>query len=322
MASGWKPLPGVVGMNTCQRRSNRGGFTLIELLIVMTTIALLSALLIPAYASVRNRVRVAQVTMDIAAIGSGLVEVKTEYGAYPPSKFTVWEFGNATMGTGWFSDNRSLAYARSAWPSIDFELPHDFNNDGDTNDSFVLNGSEAMVFFLGGRTYGHEDANRNGVIDPGEDANGNGKLDWGACVGFSKKPSDPLAIPTTGEVGKRFYAIDTGRLVDVNNNGWPEMVDTIPGQRTPYAYLAAPYNPADAALIVDFEGTPMASQYLKSATVSWDDSRFQMISPGFDERLGTGGIYDPTQPQGGIPDTRISEWDNIADFSNGLLGGG
>ena len=60
-----------------------GGFTLIELLVVITVIAILMALLFPAFTAVQDQTRRAQTKNDMAQIVTAVNAFYSEYGRYP-----------------------------------------------------------------------------------------------------------------------------------------------------------------------------------------------------------------------------------------------
>ena len=70
------------------RTSDRQAFTLVELLVVMSIIAILIAVLLPAAANIRNQAKVTQTTAQFAALDQGIEQFRgsTELGGtYPPS---------------------------------------------------------------------------------------------------------------------------------------------------------------------------------------------------------------------------------------------
>ena len=62
---------------------SRGGFTLIELLVVIAIIAILIALLFPAFTGVQDQAKRTQAMNDIAQIVTAVNAFYTEYGQYP-----------------------------------------------------------------------------------------------------------------------------------------------------------------------------------------------------------------------------------------------
>ena len=68
----------------------RGGFTLIELLVVITVIAILMALLFPAFKGVQDQAKRTQAKNDVTQIVTAVNAFYTEYGQYPWRR-TNWE---------------------------------------------------------------------------------------------------------------------------------------------------------------------------------------------------------------------------------------
>lgn len=70
-------------------RMDHGGFTLVELLVVMTIIAAIAGLTIPAIAAVMKRARQASMTAELSLIEQGVSSYNTKYKDYPPD-FSNW----------------------------------------------------------------------------------------------------------------------------------------------------------------------------------------------------------------------------------------
>jgi general secretion pathway protein G len=346
----------------------RAGFTIVELLMVILIIGILAALLFPAIQAAMLNARAAEVVVEIKGMEKGMVDFKARYGTDPPSFIVLCE-----AATDWNSDwgssppypglderhrRASRALVRQIWPDFDFTTDQDIDGDGNANETFVLNGAECLVFFLGG------------VVDP-VDTNGDGTPDALGVRGFSANPQYPF-VRGGNRVGP-FVNFDSARLIDVDTlrstgrpgSGMPEFLDTIAGQELPYQYLSSyagrgyqPYgldfNPSmstgagtidDELMVrmtpsVGFVG--LASPYLRSASATsvepWNRDTWQIISPGFDFEFGIGGFYggenvptsedrnnngvlDPPEDTNanGMLDSRTTERDNITNFKGGRL---
>lgn len=74
------------------------GFTLVELLVVVSIIALLIAMLLPAIERARHTARLLMCASNLRQIGVGLMTYVSEWGEYPPpghvSVYIIWENGS------------------------------------------------------------------------------------------------------------------------------------------------------------------------------------------------------------------------------------
>jgi prepilin-type N-terminal cleavage/methylation domain-containing protein len=294
----------------------RIGFTLIEILIVLVIIGILAALILPAVNRARMAVRIVEVNNEMNKIKTSITQFKVTYGVEPPSSITIHEFA-----AGWAGDPRSRRYVKQIWPQFDFTKPRLFNPDTDSLDSIALDGSECLVFFLGG------------MVDNTS----------GALRGFSKNPRDPFIVDNGSRAGPFFEfkggfsgGAPIGRLVDTDGDGAPEYLDTLPSQINPYVYFSSydgagygPDNTEDTNLNgaldpgedKNLNGTldeRMKRPYFKDAAfkVPYHTDSFQIISPGVDFEYGNGGHFDINNPP-----TINQGSDNIANFHGGVLGG-
>ncbi|WP_010588031.1 type II secretion system protein [Schlesneria paludicola] len=310
----------------------RKGFTLIELMIVIVILAVLAALLLPALGRARGSVRQAAVRAEITKLEGAINAFKARYGVEPPSRIVLYE--DPSVAGAWNNSPNaealdSLATLTQIWPEFNKALPRDWNGDGDMTDSRAeLTQGECLVFFLGGIPN-----------------NGSGGVGF-SPRGFSKDPANPAALGGSRE--GPFFEFDVQRLVDVGGQvGFPEYKDTFPGQRNPYLYFSS-YDGAgyreqlSGVTYPEYGSTGPSIAYRQGAlliSATFKSKSFQIISPGQDFTYGPGGPYvagaqDPlpgwatssTAPAGWVGPTlsfssadRVSERDNITNFSNGVL---
>ncbi len=244
-----------------RRRPGEGrgprGFTLVELLVVILILAVLIALLLPAINGALRTAKNAAVGSEINQLAQALVQFKSQYGVFPPSRLVASENGNydpawvqsqlssqyginlSAAGATALSQ-RSVQYLRRIWPRMVLNatsgggapagIPngfYDFDGSGTglgpTGQPKValLQGTECLVFFLGGL--------------PETTSNG-----W-AVSGFAKNPANPMQnAVTTSNRSTPMYEFVAGRFVDIDNNGFPEYLDGLGGSTPrPYAYFSA-----------------------------------------------------------------------------------
>lgn len=351
--------------------SFRGGFTLLELMVVIIVIALLAALLFPAIQRSIRTVKEATVVTEMSNFDRSLTEFKSRYGVDVPSFIVLYEQGEAVGSTScWGSDTASAlpapqdnyrrtsrAFLRQVWPDFDFAslgdsaaspMPAgpgnptagnssvDLNGDGDEADVLILNGSECLVFFLGGivRRGGTNFPSGTSIVDSMKDD---------AFIGFATNPQNPFSpVSTNNRVGPLFPDFLVDRMTDVDNDGLPEYRDGLAGQQRPYIYVSsyggAGYKVAglntgagitiDDEIPTDASGTPlMTDAYRKDDNAPgfgtepyFNPQSYQLISPGTDTDLGPGGEYDGNAIDAtGAAANRAVERDNITNFKGGRL---
>jgi len=304
------------------RRFGGRGFTMIELMVAIVIIAILIALLAPAIGGVQQRVRHAAVQSELNRIATGIVSFKTKYGSEPPSSVTLRETGGAN-GANW--DSRSRAVIRQLWPQFNFAGNRDLNGDGDMTDTIGLETGESLVFFLGGL--------------PVENPAGSKKF---SLTPFSRNPQDPFSRAANANREKSAYDFESGRLVDLDSDGFPEFLDAYPGQTNPILYFSS-YD-GNGYRLADFPGNqatvnktipvgPYRQGKLDNSP-EFNKGTFQLISPGLDHEYGPGGPYEagsdiPLPPWDRVaPEPfpvnilaadRRTERDNITNFGNGVL---
>ncbi len=274
--------------------SPREGFTLIELMITISIIALLIGLIVPAYHSVQQKARKAEVTVDIKSLSGALAAFKARYLGFPPSSITIH-----STAAGWNGDPHSKRWVKKFWPQFNF------NGSGGlgltSGSSETLNGAECLVFFLGGVSR-----------KTGNDFE---------MLGFSNNPAAPFSKTGTSRVNP-FIEFKVSRLIDADNDGFPEYLDPLPGQTQPYLYFSA-YEGAGGGYKtaeVTFAGmTDVYRQTHNANSPAWNSKTYQIISPGFDATYGEGGHFGEDDADADLSGTREGERDNITNFSGGTL---
>lgn len=309
---------------------DRAGFTLVEILVVIAILAVLIGLLVPVLSGAQQTARITEVKADMQKLKSAITAFKLQFGVEPPGSIALSEDGDWTAST--HSElPRSRAELRRIFPDYSFAAT-DFNRDGDTDDLHLLSGAECLVFFLGG------------MLDTSS----------GALDSFSTNPVAPFGAGTNRfdtfyDFGTSGYDSSkstwTNRLVDLDGDGFPELLDTIPGQLKPYLYFStfggrnyrttatdpahpslsvtpAWHNPDNYSASDPTNGMPYPyyrNWDLTSSTSSapYNKKSYQIISPGFDYAYGVGGSFDPETSTSLLS---ADDRDNIVDFHPGLLG--
>jgi hypothetical protein len=263
--------------------------------------------------------RDARVVVEINQLESAVAAFKARFGVEPPSRIILHEqptlspYNLDGIGAHARIEQRTVAYFGRIWP--DFPVltcetgPRneeaavqpwvDFNSNGKVEDELDLDGSECLVFFLGGMT------RRN------------------LPCGFDRDPHNPFGAGAN-RIGPFFEFTDINRLIDRDGDGFLEWIDSIPGQTSPFLYFSS-YDGAGYNFSVDREtadngtfqpyyrdGDPLKDR----KNVNWYKlSSCQIISPGYDAKPGTGGLF--------VFDDRerlsADDGDNYTNFSSGRL---
>lgn len=103
----------------------RQGFTLVELLVVMSIIAVLVSLLLPAVNSAREAARKTQCSNNIRQIALANLNFESAYGVFPPSR--TWNQVAGSAGGDWSAQARILPFLEEAavYKAINFAAADD-----------------------------------------------------------------------------------------------------------------------------------------------------------------------------------------------------
>lgn len=245
----------------------RRGFTLVELLMVIVIIGILAALTLVGVMKAMGTGKDAGVLAEINQFGQAMEAYRECHLTYPPSMGTIDENGprgggNSLLGyteTAQDRERRFMRHLAKAFPKFrqavvptSLNPPYNFNRVPLTYDNVRaqllaatatyppnanrpiganldnLDAAESLVFWLGGLP------------------------DWSSeriVSGFSTdpknpfwKPGEPNNVPQGEQRMEPFFQFDPTRLVDRDNDGWPEYVPKgtpASGEMAPYVYFDA-----------------------------------------------------------------------------------
>lgn len=349
-ASPFTPKPGrAVPQMKGSPIMRRRGFTLVELLVVIAIIGVLMSLLLAAVTKVSGRAEEVKTRADITQLAIGIQSFQTKYSVDypPPSRILLRKRLSDYRPTGATPDIEadSKAFLLKLWPRLDQTVPIDW--DGNTSTpataSWLLEGHECLVFFLGGIP-----TNQAGLKH---------------CSGFSPNPSDPsshIKNPPEASNTNKFFDFADARLRERHDynggapTGFPFWAYADGYGKVPYAYFSSykganGYNrygykrvPADTA-VSDCSLLPagvwnLNSERIDPATV-WpyatigsggpnyhNPNGYQIVSAGRDKLFGQGSVLPIGSgpffiPRIGMyPAPRDPGNDDLANFSDKLLG--
>jgi hypothetical protein len=211
-------------------------------------------------------------------------------------------------------DARSRGIIKQVWPRFSFSQPRDLNQDGDTDDRIELTGAECLVFFLGG------------IADQLQTSPDVPNF-LGPRMGFSEDLSDPFKMDPSAVSSRDgpFYEFASARLVDLDNDGFAELLPARPKSHVPYVYLSSyggtGYQKRDAKLYPRFDARNLRSFYTADTdgTRAYKEDSFQLICAGVDNLYGIGGYYLHEEADDLLTGDRAPERDNITNFHYGPL---
>lgn len=331
----------------------RKGFTLIELLVVITIIGILMALTLGVISKVYAYLDETKVVAEVNRLAQGCEQFKSTFGRYPPARIILCDVGanyQALITGGGVTGALaaySAEYLSSIFPGINLSSgTFDWDGNPATSGSWVLEGEECLVFFLGG-------------ILP-KSVTGNG-----APIGFNTDKTQPTLITTGARLGP-FFEFDAARLAtspnatlsggnfpvykDVYGTAYAYFLARTPGMSNyfhPGAPQMAGFTLADQQALSDCylltgNYVPLWKQSLPAGTpttVSYHKGdSYQIVSAGKDKQFGCGGLWNQVDPEQSVfdfmrstptpfapyagtatPDQKQATYDNITNVTNGRV---
>ncbi len=132
-------------MNRRPSPTLRSAFTLVELLVVITIIAILVSLLLPAVQKIRVYGKRAQTGADITQLSTAAASFKQEFKFYPPESFTIPANKNASDPNNQIVAQMFRPYASSLDQGNTGTVPSGMAGAGTT-----LRGIQCLIYFCGG----------------------------------------------------------------------------------------------------------------------------------------------------------------------------
>jgi len=124
-------------------KRRQAGLTIVEILVVVSIIALLVGMLIPALSVVRTTARETKQKAQLTTIELALTAFKNDYGDYPPS--TGWDYSRGQPLD--YCGAQKLAEALVGWDLMGFHPKSDFRSDGFNNAGiYVYDANDPVLF--------------------------------------------------------------------------------------------------------------------------------------------------------------------------------
>lgn len=335
------------------------------MLVVIAIIGILAAILIPVIGSATRRAQVTQVQSEIRLMEDALTRFRAHYGVNPPSRLCLHEdpqslpYGEVHTGVSADMnvilqniDRRTLRFLKRLWPKFSATNPgrarlnyYDYDGNGIPTSFISLNGSECLVFLLGGMPLPLVAMpGQDGSLGTGDDvetlmalaAPGSsfGLITNRGVEGFSKDPRIPFARSFASDnpnLGMTFNAdqrdaplfeFDVDRLSDVDGDGFWEYYDPMhtpvaPGvfapdsSAHPYVYFSS--NEGQVYNLMSVAGSP-----LFTFDNAWDVANGQINGIAFPLSRNMASFSEVDQVQWWNDKT----YQIIAPGSDGLIGTG
>jgi type II secretory pathway pseudopilin PulG len=112
------------------KMNNRKAFTIVELIIVVTVIALMLGILLPAVSTIRTKAKETAQKAQFATIDMALEAFKQDYGDYPPSG--EYEGSNSDLSDRVYCGAQKLTEALLGWDLAGFHPKTNWRRDGYT----------------------------------------------------------------------------------------------------------------------------------------------------------------------------------------------
>jgi general secretion pathway protein G len=289
----------------------RAGFTLIELLVVIAIIAILVSLSAAGVMKVLWKIPEVQTRTEIGEFDTALGSFMADYGLSdpPPSVLVLNEASPQSGPSGPFL---TKVFGKNLGPT-------DWNGDGTIGGTWVLEGEQCLVFYLGG------------IPNTQQVAGGSARAGLGFSTNNMKPSFGSMATETMGARRGPYFQFQSSRLVagpaasanffmyiDAWKSKTSPLYSTLGG--SPYAYFSSNGLNNTGYLsngMLDCQSIGAAPYRDASTPPNFTFSnKYQIISAGQNGQFGA-GVWTPSN---GAPD--VAGRDDQANFSRLLLGAG
>ncbi len=352
-------------LGTVQKRN---AFTLVELLVVIAIIVLLMAMTLGVMTKVWQYTDESRTQVDISKLAEAIGQFKGQFGRIPPGKIILCENPlewNQIMGGSILPPPASgltpaqfaqlgassVEYLTSIFPGINLNVPINWNGSPSAvpDPYIILEGEQCLVYFLGGMRYNSSGPTGFNTDKSNPTAQTNTQR-LGPFFDFKEERIERTTFPATAfyptykdHYGTP-YAYFAGRNASANNypNAYLPTNAAVPGAPAPNdCHAMTTDNSAGSPVyfVPYFQGTVPASIPIPpnwAVAVSFQffkGDSFQIISAGKDKRFGTGGNFNPSDPEnspfmptgsilpGLLPTAEMikQNFDNLTNFTSGRM---